>query len=57
MQIEFTKNDEDFKNKIFAEPWLNLEKIEFDDLNIYELLDIQHDHNRSQNIWDNLVFM
>ena len=36
LQIEFTKNDEAFKN-----PWFDSEKIEFNDINIDELLDIQ----------------
>ena len=36
LQIEFTKNDEVFKNN-----WFNSEKIEFNDINIDELLDIQ----------------
>ena len=37
LQIEFTKNDEVFKNN-----WFDSEKIEFNDINIDELLDIQH---------------
>ena len=36
LQIEFTKNDEVFKNN-----WFDSEKIEFNDINIDELLDIQ----------------
>ena len=40
--IEFTKNDEAFKNKIFKIPWFDSENLEFNDTNIDELLDIQH---------------
>ena len=36
LQIEFTKNHEVFKNN-----WFDSEKIEFNDINIDELLDIQ----------------
>ena len=42
LRIEFSKNQEAFKNKIFADPWLDSEKLEFNDTNIDELLDIQH---------------
>ena len=33
--IEFTKNDEVFKNKIFSDPWFDSEKIESNDINIH----------------------
>ena len=42
LQIEFTKSDEVFKNKLFADSWLNWEKIEFGDTGIDKLLDTQH---------------
>ena len=42
LQIEFTKNHEVLKNKIFADPLFDSEKIEFNDINVEELLDIQH---------------
>ena len=38
--MEFTKNNKDFKNKIFSNPRFGLEKIEFYDINIDELVDI-----------------
>ena len=38
LQIELTKNDEVFKDKIFADPEFDSEKLEFNDVNI----DIQH---------------
>lgn len=41
MQIEFTKNNKVFKNKIFADPWFDSDKIEFKDINIDDVLDIQ----------------
>ena len=41
MQIEFTKNNKVFKNKIFADPWFDSDKIEFNDINIDDVLDIQ----------------
>ena len=40
MQIEFTKNNKVFKNKIFADPWFDSDKIEFNDINIDDVLDI-----------------
>ena len=40
--MEFTKNDEVFKNKIIADPWFDSKNIEFSDINIHELLHIQH---------------
>ena len=46
--IEFTRNDETFKNKIFADPWFDSEKLEFSNINIDELLDIQHDQLSSR---------
>ena len=42
LQIEFTKNHEVLKNKIFADPLFDSEKIEFNDINVDEVLDIQH---------------
>ena len=42
LRIKFNKNQEAFKSKIFADPWLDSEKLEFNDTNINELLDIQH---------------
>ena len=42
LRIEFTKNDEPFKNKIFADPWFGLERFKFKNINIDEILDIQH---------------
>ena len=39
MRIEFTKV---FKNKIFTDPWIDSEKIEFNDISIDELLDAQN---------------
>ena len=38
----FTKNYKVFKNKIYTDPWFDSEKIEFNDENVDELLDIQH---------------
>ena len=32
--IEFTKDDEVFKNEIFSDPWFDSEKIESNDINI-----------------------
>ena len=41
--MEFTKNDEVFKNKIIADPsWFDSKNIEFSDINIHELFHIQH---------------
>ena len=37
-----------FKNKIFADPWVDLEKIEFNDINIDKILDIHKDSSRSE---------
>ena len=48
LRIEFTKNDKVFKNRIFADPWFDSEKIEFNDTNIDELLDIQHNQLSSR---------
>ena len=42
LRVEFTKTDEVFNNKIFADPWLESEKIEFNDINIDELLDVNN---------------
>ena len=39
---EFTKNDESFKSKIFADPLFDSQKIEFNNTNIDELLGMQH---------------
>ena len=40
--MEVTKNDEVFKNKVFADPWIDSEKTEFFDINFNELLHVQH---------------
>ena len=42
LRIEFTKNDEPFKNKIFADPWFGVERFKFKNITIDEILDIQH---------------
>ena len=42
MRIACNKNDEAFKNKIFAGPLFDSEKIEFNNINTDELLNIQH---------------
>ena len=42
LRIEFTKNDDPFKNKIFADPWFDEQKIGFNDTNIDEIADIQY---------------
>ena len=42
LRIEFTVNDEFFKNKMLADPWFDSEKIEFSDINIDELLNREH---------------
>ena len=42
LQVEFTKNDEVFKGKVFIDPWFDSETIEFNDINIDQLHDIQH---------------
>ena len=42
LSTEFIKNDETFKNKIFADKIFDSEKLEFIDTNIDELIDIQH---------------
>ena len=41
-EIEFTNYYKVFENKIFADPRFDSEKIEFNYINIDELLDIQH---------------
>ena len=46
LRIEFTKNDEFFQNKIFAGPWFDSEKTEFN--NIDKLLNIQHNQHSSR---------
>ena len=48
LQTEFTKNDEGFKNKIFADPWFDSAKIEFSNINTDELLDTQHNELSSE---------
>ena len=40
LRVYFTKNDEDLVNKVFANLWLDSEKLEFNDTNINKLLDI-----------------
>ena len=45
-QKEFTINDEAFWSKTFTEPWFDSEKT--NDINIDELLDIQHDQLSSR---------
>ena len=42
LRLEVTKNDEVFKNKVFADPWIDSEKTEFFDINFNELLHVQH---------------
>ena len=46
--MRFTKNDERFKNKMFVESWFDSEKIEFNGINIDELLDIQYNQLSSR---------
>ena len=41
VHIEFIENNEFYKNKIFANPWFDSEKITFTDTTIDELIDIQ----------------
>ena len=38
---EYAKNDEFLKNKVFPDTWHHSEKLEFNDTNIDDLLDIQ----------------
>ena len=42
IRIKFTKNDEVFKNKVFADQWFDSQEIELNLINIDELLDTQH---------------
>ena len=46
--IEFTRNDEVFKSKIFADPWFDSEKIEFSNIKIDALFAIQHNQLSSR---------
>ena len=41
-KLKKLKNNRIFHNKIFADPWFESEKMEFNNINIDELLYIQH---------------
>ena len=48
LRIESTKNDDVFKNKIFADLWFASEKIEFNDMNTDELIVIHNNQLSSK---------
>ena len=48
LRIESTKNDDVFKNKIFAHLWFASEKIEFNDMNTDELIVIHNNQLSSK---------